>query len=45
MDGADDAVKMGTNDYLASVIIQISEHVHDITNLQNADWRIFGCFD
>jgi hypothetical protein len=34
MDGAGDAVKMGTNVYLASVIVQIFEHVHNITNLQ-----------
>jgi hypothetical protein len=30
-------------DYLASVIIQISEHVHDITNLQTPIGEIFSC--
>jgi hypothetical protein len=34
MDGAGDAVKMGTNVYLACVILKIFEHVHDISNLQ-----------
>jgi hypothetical protein len=38
--GAHDACSLA-----ASVIIQISEHVHDITNLQTADWRFFSCFN
>ena len=32
-DGAGDGVKMGTSGYLASVILPIFEHVHDITDL------------